>query len=330
MTRRTNLALAALLVAAVVSGLVSQAVGTDWTLDPAVVHGVVALAILLLAPWKQAIIRRGLRRRRGSRWFSLALLGLVLIALASGLVHATGLVRRIGPLTVMQIHVGSGVLALGLAVDHYRRHPVKPGRVDLDRRAFLRTSVTLAGAGAAWLGLEGLSRVAGFPGQERRFTGSHERGSFDPAALPTTSWLDDRVQHIDPGEWRVAIDGVAHSLDDLARYADDTFDAVLDCTGGWYSEQTWTGIRLDHLIDGADARSVMVGSATGYGRRFPVADLEHLWLVTALGGAPLGPGHGFPARIVAPGRRGFWWVKWVTEISRSRLPWWVQTPFPLT
>jgi len=128
----------------------------------------------------------------------------------------------------------------------------------------------------------------------------------------------------------VAIGGVAHSLDDLARYADDTFDSVLDCTGGWYSEQTWTGIRLDHLIDGAGARSVVVGSATGYGRRFPVADLEHLWLVTALGGAPLGPGHGFPARIVAPGRRGFWWVKWVTEISRSRLPWWVQTPFPLT
>jgi len=71
MTRRTNLALAALLVAAVVSGLVSQAVGTDWTLDPAVVHGVVALAILLLAPWKQAIIRRGMgvaEDRGGSRW----------------------------------------------------------------------------------------------------------------------------------------------------------------------------------------------------------------------------------------------------------------------
>jgi DMSO/TMAO reductase YedYZ molybdopterin-dependent catalytic subunit len=47
-------------------------------------------------------------------------------------------------------------------------------------------------------------------------------------------------------------------------------------------------------------------------------------------GEPLSPGHGYPARIAAPGRRGFWWVKWVTEIELSDAPAWLQLPYPIT
>jgi hypothetical protein len=32
----------------------------------------------------------------------------------------------------------------------------------------------------------------------------------------------------------------------------------------------------------------------------------------------------------SPGRRGFWWVKWVVSIEVDRAPWWRQPPFPLT
>ncbi len=305
--------------------------GTDLRVDPAVVHGVVALAVLLLAPWKQAIVRRGLNRHgRSAGWLSLGLLSCVVVTIVSGLMHASGLVGSIGPLTLMQVHVGSAALAMVFTVDHYRRHPVRPRRVDLDRRAFLRSSTVIAGAVAAWLGLEGVLRLGRLPGGDRRFTGSHERGSFDPVAMPTTSWLDDRTPQVDAAAWRVTIDGEPRSLADLATHPVETFDAVLDCTGGWHSEQAWTGIRLERLIDGVGARSILVGSATGYHRRFPVEDLAHLWLVTAVGGIPLSPGHGYPARLVAPGRRGFWWVKWVTEIAPSPLPWWAQSPFPLT
>jgi hypothetical protein len=328
--RRTNLALAALLLTAVLTGLASQAIGVDWPLDTAVVHGVVALAVLLLSPWKSAIVRRGLGRKRPGRALSLLLLGMVLITLVSGLVHSHGALSHVGPLSMMQIHVGGAVLALGLAVEHLRRRPVAPRRLDLDRRAFLRGSALTAAAAGVWVLWEGVLEVFGAPGRERRFTGTHERGSHDPRALPVTSWWDDQVPRIGPGTWTLDLAGVQMSLADLEGMAQDSFAAVLDCTGGWHSEQEWAGIRLDRLLDPAAHRSFVVWSHTGYARRFPIRDLESTWLVTRLGGEPLRAGHGYPARIVAPARRGFWWVKWVTRIELSPIPWWVQSPFPLT
>jgi len=35
-------------------------------------------------------------------------------------------------------------------------------------------------------------------------------------------------------------------------------------------------------------------------------------------------------RLVAPDRRGYWWVKWVTAVELSSAPWWWQPPFPTT
>jgi DMSO/TMAO reductase YedYZ molybdopterin-dependent catalytic subunit len=52
-------------------------------------------------------------------------------------------------------------------------------------------------------------------------------------------------------------------------------------------------------------------------------------LALRMGGAPLSADHGFPARLVAPDRRGFWWVKWVVAIEPDPLPYWWQPPFPL-
>ena len=78
-----------------------------------------------------------------------------------------------------------------------------------------------------------------------------------------------------------------------------------------------------------------MGSVLSFGqdprwRRFPLSDADSMLLALRVGGLELSGGHGFPARIVAPGRRGFWWVKWVERIETSVTPWWWQPPFPLT
>ena len=54
-----------------------------------------------------------------------------------------------------------------------------------------------------------------------------------------------------------------------------------------------------------------------------------LWLATGVEGRRLDAGHGAPVRLVAPGRRGFWWVKWVASVQLSHLPPSAQSPFPL-
>jgi DMSO/TMAO reductase YedYZ molybdopterin-dependent catalytic subunit len=111
---------------------------------------------------------------------------------------------------------------------------------------------------------------------------------------------------------------------------DDRVQATLDCTGGFYSTQDWSGVWLSRLLPAATGQgSLQARSFTGYDRRFATDEAGRLLIATRLGGMPLDPGHGFPVRIVAPDRRGYWWVKWVTAIAIDELPSWWQLPFPI-
>ncbi len=332
--RRTNLAVAAVLVGAVVTGAAAFAVGTGWARWPVVAHGMAGLAVVILTPWKSLIVRRGLARKRPGRAASIVLGVLVLTALASGILFATvGRGLRYGPLNAMQVHVGSALLALPVALYHVwsRRGSAPP--TDFSRRDFLRTGGLAAGAGLLYVATEGLNRALSLPGADRRFTGSYEKGSFVPQAMPVTQWLNDAVPRIEAATWRLVVvtssGRQTWTLDSLSSFTDE-ITAILDCTGGWHSTQRWEGARLDRLIGPDGGASFVVRSATGYRRRYPLGDASAMLVAVRVGGEPLSAGHGFPARIVAPGRRGFWWVKWVTEIEVDDRPWWWQSPFPLT
>jgi DMSO/TMAO reductase YedYZ molybdopterin-dependent catalytic subunit len=187
---------------------------------------------------------------------------------------------------------------------------------------------------AGYAAVEAMVRLTGAAGARRRFTGSYEVGSDDPASMPVTIWLNDRVPSIDIVEWTLTVvDGAGRrelGLADLARH-EQTVRAVLDCTSGWYADQEWTGTPVSALVDAdAGVRSLYVHSVTGYWVRLPVEDVDTLLLATRVGGETLRRGHGYPVRLVAPGRRGFWWVKWVDRIELSTVPAWWQPPFPLT
>jgi DMSO/TMAO reductase YedYZ molybdopterin-dependent catalytic subunit len=340
--RRTNQALLVVLVAALATGGLAFAAGTGWGRPVVAAHALAGLAVLVLAPWKSPIVRRGLARRAGpGPWVSVAFGVLVLVAVAAGVAHATGSLTGFGPLSAMQVHVGAALAAVPLLVWHtVARGGARARRTDLSRRALLRAGALAAVAGLAVVAVEGAVRLVALPGARRRFTGSLPVAATlaDPARVPVTQWLDDRVQVLDPAAWRLRVRaGQATrewTYDELAGFG-DRVEAVLDCTGGWYARAAWEGARLDRLLpagalEGATTASLVVTSATGYRRRLPLADAGTLYLATRLGGRPLSAGHGFPARLVAPGRRGFWWVKWVTSIELTPTPWWRQPPFPLT
>ncbi len=73
-----------------------------------------------------------------------------------------------------------------------------------------------------------------------------------------------------------------------------------------------------------------VRSVTGYARRFSLEEAEGYLLSTRVGGDPLSHRHGFPLRLVAPGKRGYDWVKWVTAVEVNDTGKWWQPPLPLT
>jgi DMSO/TMAO reductase YedYZ molybdopterin-dependent catalytic subunit len=337
--RRTNLALLVSLLAAFATGLLAYSAGTGWGSPVVIAHGIVGFAILLLSPWKSVIARRGFSRRRRGKVASTLFSLFVVASLLSGILHATGVLRSFGVVTAMQVHIGAALLAIPVAISHIRARPIRTHRTDLSRRAALRSGALIGGAGLAYIAVEGLTRLASLPGRRRRFTGSYETGSFMPDEMPVTQWFNDSVPGIDESGWRLRVlSGGGERIftyDDVARF-DQNVRATLDCTGGWYAAQDWDGIRFDRLLSLVDpayedaGRSISVASVTGYGRRFPIRDAANLWLVTLVGGEQLSEGHGFPARVVAPGRRGFWWVKWVERIEVSGIPWWRQWPFPPT
>jgi DMSO/TMAO reductase YedYZ molybdopterin-dependent catalytic subunit len=205
--------------------------------------------------------------------------------------------------------------------------------LDLSRRSFLRAATLLAGAGLTYGSSEIVVRALGLPGAGRRLTGSYEVGSFVPSLLPVTQWMFDGVPLIDPARWRLEVrwpgGGQSWNHQELLAF-DDQLEATLDCTGGFFSTQAWSGVWLARLIPGdAGAVGIHVRSRTGYARRFSISEAGRLLLATQLGGELLDPGHGSPVRLVAPHHRGYWWVKWVASITLDDLPAWGQLPFPM-
>ena len=350
--RQTNQALLIVLLFAFATGIATVAIGSPNGAWVAIGHGICGMAVVLLIPWKSRVVRGGLRRARLSRWLSLLLAALALVTLAAGLGYATGLVRSIAGKPGLWVHIAVALTLVPLVVWHVwargiqargvrtrgiraraiRARGIRPRRADLSRRALLRAGTVAAGAVALYAAAESAITGLALPGARRRFTGSYETASFQPEAMPTTSWLLDAVPTIDPDRWRLSIkdEQGRHELTLAQLTAYDTkVRATLDCTSGWFSDQDWTGLPLAtllHLTGNAD--SVYVHSVTGYWVRFPIHDIDRLLLATQLGGAPLSADHGFPVRLVVPGRRGYWWVKWVDRIELQTTPSWWQPPFP--
>jgi DMSO/TMAO reductase YedYZ molybdopterin-dependent catalytic subunit len=321
MRRRVDLWL---LLTALVASFVTGVLGL-WVADrnAALVvwaHGAAGIAVILLVWSKLGVIRRGLRRRWPHVFLSLVGAVCAVGLLGFGVAHSLG-VRDVGPFTAQGWHITFALLLLPLVLVHLLGRPVALRSGDLTRHAFLRLAALAAAAVAVKFAFERLL------GATRAATGSLEQAEPAP-----TVWIHDSVQQISAVAWRLEVGGQRLGLADLARLPQQEWTCVLDCTSGWYARNRWRGVRLSDLplATPPGATSIEVRSATGYTRRFDLASAAGLMIATHLDGVPLAAGNGAPARLVAPGRRGFWWVKWVTAIQPSTKPPWWQPPFPLS
>ncbi len=127
--------------------------------------------------------------------------------------------------------------------------------------------------------------------------------------------------------WQLEVDGPQPFQLSLAQLAAlPQYEAVLPiaCVEGWSVNGRWAGVRLRDLLDragapaGADIRIVSFEKAGFYAtttmpREYARDPLTLLAL--RLGGQPLSVDHGYPARIIAPGRPGVLQTKWVQRIE---------------
>jgi DMSO/TMAO reductase YedYZ molybdopterin-dependent catalytic subunit len=292
-----------------------------------VAHDILAFALAGLLVVKMRRVWRKLVKP--SEWDRLVKPGVlattfVAAALATGWVWSGGGRISIGGFTLLSWHLLLGwVLTAAVAVHAFVRRRRMRAQDAADRRQILVAASGLAGAVVLWRLQRPVTALLGLRSAHRRFTGSYEAASFEGNAFPSTSWVADSPRELDPARYRLEVTGLVERPLDLPvaelETGGDTLVATLDCTGGFYSTQRWRGIALGTLIDRAgpqrSAAHVRVVSHTGYRWSFDIHTARKLLLATHVGDEQLSHDHGAPVRLVAPGRRGFEWVKWVTRIE---------------
>ncbi len=325
---QVNLLLAISFTLTAVTGVVSWGIGTEAVRPWTVLHTIFGFMTLLLTPAKtRTSVRTGMRRKKPTRWISILFGVLVLASILFGFLHSSGIWFGVGVGSSLWIHLAAGFIAIPLLIWHIRARPVNVRRISFDRRMVVRGGLA-AGVASIMVGVTEVGFEAlGTAGADRRFTGSHETASGDPSQMPVVSWYNDAIPTTTREDWQLSIGGELQDLDALSALA-RPLDAIIDCTGGWWSEQSWDVVPVAELLD-STAPSFRVTSDTGYSRIFSMTDAANLFVGTGYGGEPLRRGHGAPVRLVAPGRRGPWWVKWVVSIEPIDRPSWLQFPFPL-
>lgn len=298
-----------------------------WLFD---LHRIAGFILVVLLPWKGGIavrsLARGLRKTfdRSVTIFAslvLALSVLLIIFLASIWMGWLGPVQSLGQ-TMIAWHWILGLLILPLLAFHIWRRWPRPRREDLlARRSFLKLAGTV-GAGILLNEMAVLLAAArSSEEQPRRFTGSRAFGIFSGNDFPITG---EGIVEIDIETWRLHVTGavtnpIALTYPNLLALKRQSITETLDCTSGWYSLQEWQGISLWDFLQQAGVDGQVAGvklvSATGYQHSYPAIEARTILLATHVTGEVLDPRHGFPLRAVVPGRRGWFWVKWLSRIE---------------
>jgi len=152
---------------------------------------------------------------------------------------------------------------------------------------------------------------------------------------PTESFYSVTKNVVDPEVnrdlWRLEIAGHVdnphtYSFGDLQDFEQVDQETTLMCISnkigaGLFSNANWRGVRMRDLIEASGlkdgAYEVVINGADAYRDTFDIekAMSEETLVVYEINGEPLPRKHGYPVRVIVPGRYGEKNVKWVTRIE---------------
>jgi DMSO/TMAO reductase YedYZ molybdopterin-dependent catalytic subunit len=288
-------------------------------------------ALALLGTFKAALGRR----------FSIPFLGM-LIALAGWLAVTLALL----PLS------GKGLLGLadgitvpllwallfavyGFLLDAIGQPSTAVEDADPRRRRLLTAPFAIAGLATAFLALRLI------PGWYRAIFEAPEEaaGGPSPAITPVDRFYIVSKNFSDPvvsgPGWRLTVHGKVErafslTLDQFRALPAMTETVTLECVsnnvgGALMSTGVFSGPSLRDLVvmasPAADADAIAFRSRDGYTETIPLAPVlstPEILVAHSLDGAPLPDRHGYPARIVLPGRYGMRGPKWLEDIELVR------------
>lgn len=225
------------------------------------------------------------------------------------------------------------VLLCGLAGALYaraRRPGTTTAAADPERRRLM-----LIGVGGASLAVLGIRLI---PGWAQAVFHPAESGlaGLSPEITPVEHFYVVSKNFQDPnvaaGGWRLRVDGLVSrplSLDygGLLRLPPTDEYVTLECIsnnvgGNQISTGRFTGVPLRDLVQmtgpGPGATALNFSAADGYTETLPlsvVSSSPEILVAYRLDGSPLPAEHGFPARILIPGRYGMKGPKWLQRIE---------------
>ena len=334
-------------IAAVLLSVLGYAalIWAGWAYPPIILYGVLTQALGLPAVFQ--LIHRVLGLGQDAKilafsgvallWLGgLSLLGSLERPLIAGLSLAIVCVLGLGALGWM-LPVLYGLVFWGLleGLTRLLGRAEEPGPPDAVRRT---TTYGLAAGGLAVAGggLSALFRSGG--------AADAVAAEINPSGLPfgvtpvqQFYYVSKNLEAFDPRlsaeQWSLSVGGLVkkpttYRLSDLDKFAPVTSERTLSCIsnpvgGPLISNGLWQGFRLSDLLREVgiqqEARFVLWEAADGYTESLPLGEAldPEILLVTKLNGAALNARHGFPLRVLIPGRYGMKQPRWITKLTLS-------------
>lgn len=311
-----------------------------WLAAGAVVAGVIDLTIRRLG-------RSG--RESSAAWTSIAA-GCVVVALGLVVVPVVAGAGMFGA----RLDSGAGgyslsviMSAAGFAVALYYLNAPDPDRADpltegagpwgrsLGRRDFV---FLMAASGLALGGGLILSRTVANLLSGARAVALQLAGVPVPEITPAADFYvvskNFRNPSVDTREWKLEVVGgvknpLRLSLDEVRALPPVQQYVTLECVsnevgGGLIGNALWSGVRMGDVLraaglNGDNITHVLTTSVDGYTESLPIeaALADDVILAYEMNGEPLTADHGFPLRLLIPGRYGMKSTKWLNRIEAA-------------